>query len=197
MNAYQNFLNFFSMHNKERLDGLTVAYFDAMTQDEKARAYEYLLARIKTGGVEEDVNGLFLVDPKLAYQDVANLLKSNQLGREAIIVGAGRLYTDSQDQNLINIFVSAMSSREKRLRELGARYVPAIPEPEVVGSLQGMIRTETDRRLLIQAATKLLQCCNVTRHTVGTNRYIDLFDGLLSDDTAVKEHSIASLHSSV
>jgi len=50
MNAYQNFLGFFSMHNKERLDGLSEIYFISMTAAERTMAFDFLLERIARGG---------------------------------------------------------------------------------------------------------------------------------------------------
>jgi hypothetical protein len=41
MNSYQQFLDFFSMRNKERLDGLDESYFTSMTKEETARAFDY------------------------------------------------------------------------------------------------------------------------------------------------------------
>lgn len=57
MSAYQNFLDFFSMHNKERLDGLSEIYFAEMTQQEKGMAFNHLLKMVEAGGSEESVNG--------------------------------------------------------------------------------------------------------------------------------------------
>jgi hypothetical protein len=66
MNAYQNFLDFFSMRNKERLDGLSESYFTPMTREERGMAFEFLLKRVEKGGTEESVNGLFRADERRA-----------------------------------------------------------------------------------------------------------------------------------
>lgn len=50
MSAYQNFLDFFSMYNKERLDGISESYFTEMTTEERHMAFDFLLARVKSGG---------------------------------------------------------------------------------------------------------------------------------------------------
>ncbi|WUR14618.1 hypothetical protein E7V67_005800 [[Empedobacter] haloabium] len=191
MNTYQKFLDFFSMHNKERLDGLTSAYFDGMAQDERKRAYDFLFARVVSGGVEEDVNGIFMADSGKAMKDMAVLLNAKQLGNIAEIVVAGHMAAAGVNMDLLPIFINAMSSPERELRELGARYVPATVEPNVLNGLQGMVRTETDRRLLIQAATKLLQCFDLSVHTIDKDEYIDLFNDLLSNEIEKKERALA------
>lgn len=76
MDAYQDFLNFFTLHNKERLDGLSEQYFTAMTRDERARAFDYLMARVERGGSEESVFGLFRADSQRAVAPVRRLLQA-------------------------------------------------------------------------------------------------------------------------
>lgn len=74
MNAYQNFLDFFSMHNKERLEGLSESYFTDMTQEERDKAFDFLMARTATGGSEETIHGLFRANPQRAVEAVGGLL---------------------------------------------------------------------------------------------------------------------------
>ena len=40
--AYQRFLDFFTLTQRERLEGLDAGYFSVMTEEEKASAFEYL-----------------------------------------------------------------------------------------------------------------------------------------------------------
>ncbi|WP_229261515.1 hypothetical protein [Duganella margarita] len=72
MNAYQRFLDFFEMSNKERLDGLNELYFSEMTPEERAKAFDHLIKM--AGGGEESVNGLFIADAERAAPIVKNLL---------------------------------------------------------------------------------------------------------------------------
>lgn len=58
MKAYQNFLAFFLMHNKERLDGLSESYFVDITQEERGMAFMHQLRLVECGGAEESVHGL-------------------------------------------------------------------------------------------------------------------------------------------
>lgn len=60
MTAYQSFLDFFSMHNKEHLDGLSEIYFTEMTLQQRAMAFNHLLKMVEAGGAEESMNGLLL-----------------------------------------------------------------------------------------------------------------------------------------
>jgi len=105
MNAYQNFLDFFSMHNKERLDGLNEIYFIAMTPAERAMAFDYLLERVARGGTEESVHGLFLADPVRAVDVTERLLKEGKLRGEAQIAAAWNLQRNHSDSVLLPVFI--------------------------------------------------------------------------------------------
>lgn len=109
MNAYQNFLDFFSMCNKERLDGLYESHFTRMTSHERARAFDYLLELVKAGGSEETINGLFIADHGRAIAPVSRLLADATLNEEARIVAARHLYEIDRRQELLCIFTHYMA----------------------------------------------------------------------------------------
>src|SRR5687768_6339426 len=62
--AYQRFLDFFSLSQRERLDGLDTTYFSAMTDAERDRAFEYLKNGFEVS--EENIRGLYLCDREKA-----------------------------------------------------------------------------------------------------------------------------------
>ncbi len=193
MTAYQNFLDFFLMHNKERLDGLSESYFTAMTQEERGMAFNYLLKIVEAGGDEECINGLFRADRSRAVGPVERLLKARILDGEAQIAAAWNLYCIQNDNSLLFIFMHFMSSPDTRLREKAAYYVPAVLTNELKSSLQGMIRTETEQLVRIHAVDKILKCYGVTRSSVGKEKFSAIYRNLHSEDMRIKEAAFKQL----
>src|SRR2546426_819727 len=101
MNAYQNFLNFFEMHNKERLDGLNEIYFTEMTEDERMAAFNYLLKMIKERPTAESVRGLFIADAKRSSIVVKEMLENKLFQGETELIAAYNLYRAEPDPSLI------------------------------------------------------------------------------------------------
>jgi hypothetical protein len=194
MNSYQQFLDFFSMRNKERLDGLDESYFTSMTKEERARAFDYLLKLVEKGGAEESVNGLFRADCDRAIEPVKQLLNEGALTGEAQIAAAWNIYKIQHDDSLLAVFIRFFSDPDCRLREKAAYYVPADNlTAELKAGLQGMIRTETEQLARIHAVDKLLECYGVTKESVGKNNYSEFYRGLHSDDPETKDAAFRRL----
>lgn len=194
MSAYQNFLDFFSMHNKERLDGLSECYFTDMTLEERGRAFEYLLNRVKTGGTDESVNGLFLADSERASSLVKKFLEDGVLREDAALAAAWNLYRLNPDASLLQIFVQLMSSSDEDVRAKAAYFVPSDNgSAELISTLKSMVRTETDDLAAINATNKLLQCYGITRDSVEKKRFSELYRGLRSEDPGEIERTFRQL----
>lgn len=194
MSAYQNFLDFFSMHNKERLDGLSEIYFTGMTQQERAMAFNHLLKMVEAGGSEESVNGLFLANQERAVPVVTELLNNGILRDEAKVVAAWNLFRVKPDSSLLSVFIQLMSSADKRIRAKAAYYVPSnMVNSELIEGLEGMIRTETDTLASINATNKLLECYGITRESVEKEEFSRLYRGLRSDESSDKEQTFKQL----
>jgi hypothetical protein len=194
MSGYQNFLDFFSMHNKERLDGLSESYFTEMTQEERGKAFNYLLRLVEAGGDEESINGLFRADRTRAVEPVKHLLRTGGLGGEAQIAAAWNLYQTQNDSSLLSVFIKFMADPDHRLREKAAYYVPAtLLTDELKAGLQGMIRTETEQLARIHAVDKLLKCYGVTKESVGKETFSGLYKGLHNENTRIKEATFRKL----
>lgn len=189
MNAYQNFLDFFSMTNHERLDGLSEIYFTGMSKEERAMAFEYLLNRVHGGGSRESVNGLFIADPERAAPIVTELLAAQKLHEDAEIAAAWNLGRARPDASLIPVFIRLMSSTDEYNRANAAFYVPADDfTPELESALRGMIRTETETLPLVNAINKYLECHGITRASVSKEEFSHFYRGLRNDkELAFKE----------
>lgn len=194
MSAYDDFLNFFKMHNKERLDGLSESYFAAMTPDERTMAFNFLLNMLQKGGAEESIHGLFMADESHAFGAVSELLKSATLRDEAEIAVAWNLYRIAPDDALIKIFIKHFSNPSAELRGKAAYYAPSqhLTE-ELKPGLREMIRTETDTLALIHAVTKLLKCYGVTRESVPKKEFSRYYIGLCSEEMHMKERTFKEL----
>lgn len=187
MNAYQNFLDFFSMHNKERLDGLSYSYFAEMTQEERCMAFDFLLKRVEKGGSEESINGIFKADSNRAFEEVKRLMGMRALNGEAKITAAWHLYCMQKDDGLLAVFIDFMASPEERLREKAVYSVPAMLSNELASCLKKMIFTETGYLASIHAVNKLLLCHDVSEESVGKRKYLSIYRGLRSADALAKE----------
>lgn len=198
MNAYQNLLDFFSIYGRERLDGLSESNFSGMCVLERAKAFQLLLEQVLKGGTDESVNGLFLADPLKAAPIVKDLLEKKTLRDSAEIAAAWNLYSIEPDPTLLNVFIKHMSNPDKRLRSRAAFYVPADhATPELIDSLKGMIRTETESLPAINATNKLLECFGITRETVSKEEFSRFYRPLRSDDLSQVEAGFALLDRSV
>jgi len=194
VSAYQDFLDFFSIHNKERLDGLSESYFTAMTQEERARAFNYLLKLVEAGGTEERVHGLFRADSSRAVEPVERLLQAGVLNEDAQIAAAWNIYRIKKDESLSSVFIRFMASQEEKLREKAAYYVPADNlTSELKSALQGMIRVETKQLARIHAVDKILECYGVSEESVGKNKYLNIYKGLHSENLKDKEEGFKQL----
>lgn len=193
-NAYQNFLDFFSMKNRERLDGLNEVYFEGMAPEERSRAFDYLLNMVKDGGSRETVGGLFIADAQRAAPIVGDLLFAGRLHEDAAIAAAWNLNRLQPAPALIAVFIGAMSSADKVNRANAAFYAPAdAASPELLEALKGMIRTETETLPLVNATNKLLECCGITRESVDKETFSMYYCGLRSDLLADKEMTFKKL----
>ncbi len=193
MSQYDVFLNFFSLHNKERLDGLDESYFSDMTQQERDMAFSYLLKLVSAGGTEESIHGLFRANSERAVEVVEQLLNEGALSKDAEIAAAWNLGRGAQGDKYLSIFIRYMKDPDHRLRSLAAYYVPALNRDELKSTLRGMIRVETELLPLIHAVNKLFECSGVDEDSVGEKKYLRLYGNLRGDDLQIKERAFKEL----
>ncbi|WP_288393640.1 hypothetical protein [uncultured Herbaspirillum sp.] len=194
MSAYQHFLDFFSMHNRERLDGLNPSYFTPMTAQERCQAFDHLLEMTTPGGSAETISGLFLADAERAVPVVRTLLEQGVLNDDAALGAAWELYRHQPDAALIDVFLRLMSSPDRTLRSRAAFYVPAdASHAALLEALRDMIRTDTEALPLVNACNKLLECYGITEESLPEAQYLRLYRGLRSDDLKTREATFKEL----
>jgi hypothetical protein len=194
MNAYQDFLDFFSMHNKERLDGLSESYFIAMNEQERDMAFRFLLERVADGGTEESVNGLFMADFERAIEPVRKLLEAGKLNADAQLAAAWNLSKIWDDDCLSQVFARFMSDPDYRLRAKAIYYVP---DDMLHGNLElclrGVIRTEVEQLPRVHAVNKILKIYNISKQSIGERNYREIYQGLHSDEPQEVERALNRL----
>ncbi|WUR14619.1 hypothetical protein E7V67_005805 [[Empedobacter] haloabium] len=189
-----DFYGFFKQCNKERLDGLNECHFSAMSLQERARAFDFLMERARGSGGAESIHGLFVADASRAVEPVKALLRAGTLTQSGQIAAAWNLYCLQPDKALIDVFVKAMTGSDSRVREEAAYFVPdAYLTTELKFALQAMIVTEEERLPRIHAVNKLLACYGVTEDSVGRKVYRTIYRGLHSDDLVEKEKAFRTL----
>jgi hypothetical protein len=195
--AYQRFIEFFDLVGPQRLDGLDASYFDPMSAEERAQAYDYLLARVQTGGSEESINGLFLADERRALIDATDLLEAGRLRPKAEILAAWNIFRLTKDVAMMAYFAKALSNAKADVRGAAAYWAPAsAPTHALIKGLQGMIQAETAELPMIHAVNKLLECHGVTKETVDSSEYKLYYRGLWSDDPTTKTATFSMLDTS-
>ena len=188
MNAYQNFLDFFSTNHRGRLDGLNELHFAAMTAQDRALAFDYLVKFLEEGGSRETVNGLFLADAVRAAPVARELLGARKLREDAEIAAAWQLQRVQANADLLAVFIRCMASGDKYNRANAAFYVAAdVLTAELDAALKTMIRKETETLPLVNAINKLLECHGITREAVDKARFSRFYRGLRSKESHEKE----------
>ena len=196
LDAYQNFLHFFSTFNRERLEGLSLQHFIDMNLQEKDKAFEYLLRRIEGGGSAETVDGIFLADFQPALPLVTQLMEAGLLNDEAHLAAASNIFSITKDRNLLTIFIRFLASSDVRLREKAAGTVPThIFSDELKLALEGMIRNETERLAHINAGNALLEYHGITKESLGKKKYLGIYRHLLNEDKAKRELGLQEIDS--
>ena len=193
MNAYKDFLDRFSMFNKERLDGLNEMHFSGMTPQERKMAFDYLLLRVAEGGSAETVNGIFTADFELALAPVVHLMENGVLNEEAHLAAASNIFQITGDKKLLPVFIRFMSSPDERLRGTAARCVPvSIFSEDLRLALESMIRTETDKLARIHAVNALLLYHGIDKESVG-KKYLSIYRNLHSEDLPRIEEAFSDI----
>src|SRR5690554_8101296 len=80
--SFKRFLDFFKLTQRERLDGLDKSYFDPMTSEEKAAAFDLLKPSVDKS--EESVRGIYLCNPDEAIILFKTLIPKNLPNVESI-----------------------------------------------------------------------------------------------------------------
>jgi hypothetical protein len=165
MSAYQSFLDFFSMHNKERLEGPSESYFVALSDSEKEEAWKFLQDGFESSA--ELITGLYNLDraraAPLFKEAIEAPMKSSPYPAEQKAIETNRLlmlrYINSvePDEKYIAAMCEFSNSQFGDVRTEFAQSLSVHQiTPEAVDALKGIIFTETETIPLTSAITKLM-----------------------------------------
>lgn len=194
--TYQKFLDFFSLTQRARLDGLDSTYFSSMSEAEKDMAFEYLKDGFEIS--EERLRGLYLCDAKKALLLFKDTLRqpvkkgSNKREDEAILMNrvlmAGYICNANPTQENINILVSLdVASGSEDTRSAFYECIPIEPTTsKAISRLVEGVLTEVDRLALASAASKLMASYGML-FDMRDNEYKRIYRGLINNDVAVKK----------
>lgn len=188
--AYQHFLDFFSLSGRERLDGFDASYFDSMSEAERQQAFDYLLQKVQAGGTAESVHGLFLANATVAAKEILSFLERGTLRPEAEIAAAWNLHRIDPSADVLPVFIRHLRSSDPSSRKAAIAYLPTDnPTPLLLGALRGIILTETTELTHIHATNKLLACHGISENS-DRRLYADLYRKLRGDDQAARQRTL-------
>lgn len=202
--AYKRFLAFFSLAQRERLDGLDATYFSDMTQSEKDMAFLYLKNGFEVS--EENIRGLYLCNPSEAVALFKETLRkpipkgTSKREDDALLMGrvlmASYICNDSPTANNINSLVRIdVSSGSEDVRNAFYRHIPSEPTTEeAIARLTNGVLTEADRMPLASATQRLMACYGLL-FNMHDNEYKRIYRGLISSDISIKKQHIRTLQS--
>jgi hypothetical protein len=187
--SYKRFLNYFSLCQRERLEGLDASYFENMTGDEREMAFTYLMRGF--GKSEENIRGLYLCDKSKAIQlftkTIDQPIPKGKFRREeeAFLMGrvlmAGYICNDRPSADNINLLIKIdVSAGNKDVRSAFYRSIPSEPTTKAaISRLENAVREETERPPLATAIQKLMACYGLI-FNIHDQDYKRIYRGLAS-----------------
>ena len=162
---------FFETYGTERLNGLDRSYFEDMTQEEQAQAWDFLLHGFPDS--VDNINGLYLLDKARAIELFKVALdapappsefpaerKETEINRLLML----RFVTNADDDSRYLAMLAEFARSE--FEEVRAQFAQSLSNrnatSEVVTGLKGMIYTETERLPLASAITALMDLHGVS-----------------------------------
>lgn len=208
--AYQHFLDFFKLTERERLEGLDKSYFSEMTEEEKNDAFEFLKSQPDFECFSETLYGLYLCNQEKAINLFKDLLKKEikvyEIQRDNDLELHGRVFmagyvcniepTKTNINNLVSIDVS--KARDD-VRNLKYRLIPSSPTTlEAIDFLKNALKDELKRPDTDSASTtaKLtLMSIYGVEFDMNDKNYMSISRGLMSSNEEEKLAAFKKLES--
>jgi len=198
--AYQHFLDFFTLTQLERLQGLDSSYFSAMTDEERVQAFNYLKSDKNFPYYLENLRGLYLCDSEKAIKLFKDELKKEpkkyqtQHGNDMVIHGrvfmSGYVCNFNPTKENINDLVSLdVRSSNEEVRSLKYQLIPS--SPTTIEALNYLKETTIGEKSTLPAATSTstLMAMYGLKFNMNDENYLKIYRGLRSSEK--KENLIA------
>lgn len=199
--AYQRFLDFFNLTQRERLEGLDASYFSVMTEEEKSSAFEYLKNEFHFEYHQENLRGLYLCNPERAILLFKETLKKEiekyptQHGNDMVL--GGRVFmsgyvcnTEPTEENINNLISLDVSKSNEDVRNLKYQLIPISPTTtEAINYLKEAAITETATLPAASSISALMSMYGL-KFDMNDQNYIKIYRGLRSSE---KKEKLAAL----
>ncbi|WP_339616357.1 hypothetical protein [uncultured Gilvimarinus sp.] len=199
--AYQHFLDFFTLTQLERLQGLDSSYFSSMTSEEKNKAFNYLKSNPNFTHHLENLRGLYLCDSEKAINLFKEELKKEPKRypeqRDNDIIMHGRVFMSGYVCNYnptkenINDLVSLdVRSSNEEVRSLKYQLIPS--SPTTTEAINYLKETTIDEKSTLPAATSTstLMAMYGLKFKMNDKNYLKIYRGLRSLE---KKENLAAL----
>lgn len=157
--ALQQFCAFFDKGSSERLDGMSASVVDALAPAEREEAFQFTLEQIEnSGGTDELVHILFMIDADKARVAVDSLLATGRLTGEAETTAAFHLYRMKPDDGMLLVFPKYYQSENKWVKQLAITQTPTDrPTHALISALETVVVCDSDSHTRYKALDKLLK----------------------------------------
>lgn len=195
-------LDFFTLIQRERLDGLDATYFSPMTDAERDMAFEYLKDGFEAS--EENIRGLYLCDPDKAIALFKKTLaRPGKVGNshaenDAILMGrvlmAGYVCNDeSSAENIDTLANLDVMGGSEDVRNAFYKQIPSKPTTaKALSRLANGVMVETERLPRSAAVMKLMASYGLL-FNMNDDNYKRIYRGLLDKDLKVKKAHLKEL----
>lgn len=206
--AYQHFLDFFKLTQRERLEGLDRSYFSAMTEEEKNNAFEFLKSQPDFECFSETLRGLYLCHPEKAIDLFKFLLKKEikkyEIQRDNDLELYGRVFmsgyvcnTEPTKENINNLVSIDVSNSNDDVRNLKYQLIPTSPTTlEAIACLKNALNDElkkTDSDSPLSTAKITLMSIYGVEFSLTDENYKKIYRALSSTNSSEKIAAIKKL----
>lgn len=182
-----------------RLDGLDSSYFDAMTPEEREKAFEYLLPNFDRS--VESVKGLYLAAPEKAIDEFKSALQRPpesssyvevmQQIASARILMISYLLQEKPSTDLLKILIDYYRDPHRWVRNDAIQSTPTrFVTPDVIAALKEEIFVEVERLPRASAIQKLLAIYGVE---FDSSHYNKIYRLLSNESGEKKKHGFEIL----
>lgn len=201
MSTYQDFIAFFSMNGKMRLDGLSKSYLEDLSESEKEQAWSFL---------KEEFS---LSDERISALNILNRAKAIELFKEALDLPARSSKFPAEQEAiernrlLMVRCVNDVEPNDKYIEILNgfalsqfpkirAQFAQSLPVQQVaesaINAIKGMIFTEAERIPLASAIVKFMEIHQMS-YDLENPLYKSIYLSLRSDDQKKKSDGMKRL----
>lgn len=199
--AYQRFLDFFTLTQRARLEGLDAGYFSEMTDEEKDLAFAHLKNKPDFEFYPERLRGLYLCNTEKSIALFKEILKTDipiyEMQQDNDLVLHGRVFMsgyvcniEPTKENINNLISLDVSKSNEDVRNLKYQLIPISPTTtEAVNYLKEAAIIETATLPAASSISALMSMYGL-KFDINDENYLKIYRGLRSSE---KEEKLAAI----